>query len=132
MTQEVDPNLDSGSLNTNEQRKFTTTANDEVATRIAAPNEGIPTKPSDTGLSTIKADLTTVEFEITPVAGQKSITVTNLDAVAVHVSLSTGVDSTFKSLGRDDEYENEDYAGSVFVIRASGTGSIQIDRALLV
>ena len=115
-----------------ELQKFLDDANGNVSVRILSSNEGIAVKSSNTGLSTIKSDLTTSEFEITAVTGQKTITVANLDAVLVHVSLSTGVTNSNKSLGRGDEFEVVNYAGSVFVIRASGTGSIQIDQESLV
>lgn len=100
--------------------------------KVTTTTAGIALKPSNTGLSTVKSDLTTSEFEVTAVTGQKDITIINLDAVSVHYSLSTGVDATFDSLGRGDQLVVSNYAGSVFVIRASGTGSIQINQRSLV
>ena len=100
--------------------------------KVTTTNSGVAVKPSNTGLTTIKSDLTTAEFEITAVTSQKSIIVTNLDNVSVHFSISTGVTTSNAFIRRGDQLVLENYGGSVFVRRASGTGSIQIDQESLV
>jgi len=100
--------------------------------KVTTTTAGIAIKPSNTGLTTLKSDLTTVQFEVVAVSGQKDITITNLDAVSVHFSLTTGVSTSFSSLGRGDQLFVNNYTGSVFLIRASGTGSVQIDQRSLI
>lgn len=84
---------------------------------------------SNTGATILKTDLGAVsEFEIVAVTGQTDVIITSLSNGKVHFSLTTGVDTTYAEIGKDDQLVLEDFNASVFVIRASGTGTIQIDQ----
>lgn len=102
-----------------------------IRTRLnntAASPANVLITPSNTGTTTVKTDLSTSEFEIIAVTGQTSISVMSLSNGRVHYSLNTGVDTTYGFLNRNEELELINYSGSIFVVRASDTGTIQIDQ----
>lgn len=84
--------------------------------------------PANTGLTTLKTDLTTTPFEVVPVPGQKDIIITSLSNIRIHFSLSGLVTTDHVSLSRDDQIILTRYSGSVFIRMASGTGTVQIDQ----
>jgi len=98
-------------------------------TDVETNTDNLP-KHADSG-TTVKVSVGTgSEVEITASAGQQGITITNLTNQKIHISLNTGVDTTFKSLSKDDEFVMDNYSGSIFVIRASGTSDVQVDRRI--
>lgn len=121
-----------------EQEKFVDTAAAETAVRVIVtdlelinPDITVETEPSNTGATTLKTDLSTSEFEITSATGQQDIVVTNLSSGRVHFSLTTGVSTSNAFLSKGDQLDTRDYSGSIFVIRNTGTGTIQIDKRSL-
>ena len=87
-------------------------------------------KLPDSGTSGKSSIGSVSEVEITASAGQQAVTITNISAGKVHYALSTGVDTTFDSLSKGDQLILNNYAGSVFLIRASGTADVQVDKRI--
>ena len=126
----------SNSIKDAELKKFIDNDTQTPSVRVGVNvGEALPIAltPSNTGTTTLKTDLTTTEFEITPVAGQMSIEVTNLSVGGgVHYSLNTGVDTTYALIRKDEQLVLNNYAGSIFVRTSTGTKTIQIDQRSLV
>lgn len=88
----------------------------------------VSTVPSNTGLSNI-ITVSTVQVIILPAVGQKDITITNLANNRVHYSFSTGVTTSHAFLNRNDQLVLSGYSDSVFILRNTGSGDVQIDQA---
>lgn len=118
-----------------EKEKFVDDSNGNTALNVIVqdmelinPDITVEIEPSTIGGTILKTDLTTVEFEIVAVAGQKDIVITSLTTGKVHWSLETGVTTNHASVSRNDQIIVENYAASVFVRLSTGTGTIQIDQ----
>lgn len=89
----------------------------------------IPQQVSDSGTTgALVAIGNASEVEITAATGQQNITIINVSNQKVHYTLDTGVDTTFDSLSKGDQLIKKGYAGSIFLIAASGTPNVQVNR----
>jgi len=99
----------------------------EILTQIAKPEWN--NKKLSNNLTTIKKTVTTSELEIKAVVNQLKCTVISLGTGKLYYSFVTGVDNTFGFLNNNDEI-SFDGKNSIFLIRESDSGKIQINRTV--
>lgn len=95
----------------------------------AASVDLVQVSPTETGTTAI-VNIGTSEVEITASALQQGITITQIDAGRVHWSYQTGVSTSNANIRRTEQIVAENHAGSIFLIAASGTINVQVDREI--
>ena len=122
--------------------KFKETASGKTAVRITnepgepidvafAAGAGSATEKNQvaTDGATALQTITDTQFEVTPVAGQISVTIANIAGGSLFYYLVTGVSTSNAFINVGDLLVLKEYKDSVFLIRAAaGSGSVQIDR----
>lgn len=78
--------------------------------------------------SSITDSVTNSEKTISSLVKQQALTITNLSAGKIHYSLTTGVSTSNAFFSKNDQLVFKNFNATVFLITASGTNNIQIDR----
>jgi len=68
------------------------------------------------------------ETSITASAGQQAVTITALEAGKIHYAFETGVSTSNAFIDLGDQLIIRDFAATVFLLAASGTPDVQVDR----
>jgi len=100
----------------------------DISTTNPIPVDSAPVIPVNATTTIIAVG--TSEVEVTAATNQTALKITNLDNGKVFYSFDTGVSSSNAFLNKGDELEVSLYAGSIFLVKTSGTNNLQVDRII--
>ena len=96
---------------------------------IVDPEIIVDIDPAGSGTSSI-VSIGTSPVEVTAATNQLSVTITNLESGNVYYRLNTGVTTSDNFLKKREQLILNSYAGSVFLIKSSGSNNVQVDRKI--
>jgi len=119
----------------NEENKFSADINGDTAVNVIVSQGGVGTSPGVvkifapiTATPSTVTPVTTLEREISPIAGQTFIALNPTTGGAYHVRLASGVTTDSTQFTKGNPVLIENWGGSTFVRKASGSGALEVTQ----